>query len=70
MNARIYLVNFGEVAYLVKATSQAQALRRLTRDLMTCRPAHSLEVAEMMQGGRVVIDATSEAAIEGQEVMQ
>jgi len=51
MNARIYLVNFGTDLFLVKAISQAQALRRLTRDLMTCRPAHSLEVAEMMQGG-------------------
>lgn len=55
--ARIYLVTVGEVAHLVKATTQAQAIRRVARDLMTCRPAHSLEVAGLMMAGAIVLDA-------------
>jgi hypothetical protein len=45
---------------LVKATSQAQALRRVARETMSCRPAHSLEVVEHMLAGVTVLDATSD----------
>ncbi|TQV61939.1 MAG: hypothetical protein FNT29_10325 [Halothiobacillaceae bacterium] len=55
--ARIYLVTVGDATHLVKATSQAQAIRRIARDLMTCRPAHSLEVAGLMMAGATVLDA-------------
>lgn len=56
-NARIYLVTLSESTHLVKAASQAQAIRRVARDLMSCRPAHSLEVAELMAAGAPVLDA-------------
>ena len=50
-NARIYVVTTGVNAHLVEATSQAQAMRRVALDLMSCRPAHSLDVANMLLSG-------------------
>ena len=79
-NPRIYVVILDDTVFikkdgfapirLVKANTQAQAMRCVARETMSCRPAHSLEVVEYMTAGVTVLDATSEAAIEGQEVTE
>lgn len=45
---------------LVKATNQAQALRYVARSIYSVRAATALEVAEEMEAGRKVEDATRE----------
>ncbi|MEW5838363.1 MAG: hypothetical protein AB1717_05985 [Pseudomonadota bacterium] len=54
---RIYIVMQGDTVRLVKALSQAQAMRRVARETMTVRPAHSLEVMDYMMQGVKVLDA-------------
>ena len=67
-STRIYIVMQDGTTRLVKALNQAQALRRVARETMSCRPAHSLEVVEHMTAGVTVLDATTDTAHQGQEV--
>ena len=56
---RIYMVQaLNGDATLVKATNQAQALRHVARSLYTVRAATALEVAEEMEAGQKIEDAT------------
>ncbi len=58
---RIYIVTAANGdAMLVKATNQAQALRHVARSIYSVRAATALEVAEEMQAGQKVEDATAE----------
>lgn len=58
---RIYIVTAANGdSMLVKATNQAQALRHVARSIYTVRAATALEVAEEMQAGQKVEDATAE----------
>lgn len=60
-SARIYIVtDDSDEAMLVKATNQAQALRHVARAIYTVRAATALEVAEQMQAGQRIEDATKE----------
>lgn len=59
--ARIYLIQASNAdVMLIKATNQAQALRHVARSIYTVRPATALEVAENMETGLKVEDATRE----------
>ncbi len=59
--ARIYMVTAQNAdSMLVKATNQAQALRYVARSIYSVRAATALEVAEEMEAGRKVEDATRE----------
>jgi hypothetical protein len=56
---RIYIVQaLNGDAVLVKATNQAQALRHIARSIYTVRAASALEVAEEMEAGQKIEDAT------------
>ena len=66
---RIYIVMQGDVVRLVKALSQAQALRRAARETMTVRPAHSLEVMDYMMQGVAVLDATDGTGVVAQGIL-
>lgn len=48
---RIYKVTNGDKAYLVQATSQAQALRHVAGRLYSVEIAKSLDVARLMSTG-------------------
>lgn len=63
--ARIYIVTKEKDGptcgrQLVKANNQAQALRHVAKSTYTVRAATALEVAEEMQAGQKVVDATAE----------
>ena len=59
--ARIYIVTAANGdSMLVKATNQAQALRHVAKSIYTVRAATALEVAEEMQAGQKIEDATKE----------
>ncbi len=63
--ARIYSVTKSNVdampqVTLVKANSQAQALRHVARSIYSVRPATALEVAHHMQSGMTFADATAD----------
>lgn len=56
---RVYIVQaLNGDAQLVKATNQAQALRHVARSIYTVRAASALEVAEEMEAGQKIEDAT------------
>ena len=57
--ARIYRVEAANGdSVLVKATNQAQALRHVARSIYTVSVPTALEVAEEMQAGQKIEDAT------------
>lgn len=60
MTARIYIVEDAgtDEKFLVKATTQAQAIRHVAKARYDCEVASSLDVAELMKNGSVVEDAT------------
>lgn len=59
--ARIYQVQAANGdSILVKATNQAQALRHVAKSIYTVRVPSALEVAEEMEAGQKVADATAE----------
>lgn len=65
---RIYIVTAANGdAMLVKATNQAQALRHVARSIYSVRAATALEVAEEMQAGQKVEDATAEPETTAEE---
>lgn len=61
MNARIYTVTDKTTGQqqLVKAASQAQAVRHVAADRLTCAVATGIQIAELMQAGAVLVDATA-----------
>lgn len=60
--ARIYhVIGTNGDSALVKATNQAQALRHIAKSSYTVKVASALEVAEQMEGGMKIDDATKEA---------
>lgn len=60
--ARIYIVQSANGDQtLVKATTQAQALRHVARNAFTVRAAAAIEVADMMANGKQFEDATKES---------
>lgn len=62
MNQRIYIVTneITDVKHLVKATSQAQALGTIARDLLTVAIARPVDVVALMESGAPVRNATQE----------
>ena len=68
MQARIYKVAaIDATPVLVKATTQAQALRHVAKAIYTVSVASALEVAERMGSGQVIRDATEDKETQGQE---
>jgi hypothetical protein len=69
MSARIYTVTdtATEEKFLVKAHSQAQAVRYVASARYDCEVASAMEVAEMMVSGAVVEDATASRDDSGKE---
>lgn len=64
MNAsRIYIVvdTTTNTRHLVKAISQAQAVRHVAADRLSCSVASGLEIAHLMSSGSIVADATGSA---------
>lgn len=68
-STRIYIVMQDSTTRLVKASNQAQALRHVARETMSCRPAHSLEVMDYMMKGVAVLDATDGAGAMEQGIL-
>lgn len=59
--ARIYQVQaLNGDSILVKATTQAQALRHVAKSIYTVRVPTALEVAEELEVGQKIEDATKE----------
>lgn len=66
---RIYIVMQDGTIRLVKALNQAQAMRRVARETMSIRPAHSLEVMDYMMKGVAVLDATGGTGVVEQGIL-
>jgi len=66
MSARIYTVTdtATEETFLIKANSQAQAVRHVASARYDCDVPSALEVAEKMAAGAVVEDATASKVAE------
>lgn len=66
--ARIYIVQNKAGGFsMVKAVNQAQALRHVARNTYTISIASALSVAENMQAGMKVEDATAETESPAEE---
>jgi hypothetical protein len=58
MSTRIYLVKDADIEHLVEASSASQALMKVCKDVFKVEVATSKKVAELMQKGVKLINAS------------
>lgn len=64
-DTRIYAVADSSEIFLVRATSQAQALRHVTRSLFTVKVASQDDIIEALGNGATVETANEQSETEG-----